>query len=218
MNLERLLSLLRSGALYCCRLDKFKDPWEGLWPRRVLDAINERAEASLPGSIYPGDDFWKQRDFMFANCWHENMHESAALWDQYGRSGIAIRSTIGRLKEAGHSDLPFHIGRVKYLDFERERPNMKELNALVSPFLKRKSFEHEREVRVLVWDFPNYQRGTEYTVQSQTIPVTLKILVEAVFLSPTCPEWFVADMQELLRRFGLNVTVQRSNLYDPRVS
>lgn len=71
------------------------------------------------------------------------------MWELYVRAGegIAVQSTFDRLKRAfAFTDQGIYIGKVRYIDYRREKvlPN----NSTIAPvFYKRKSFEHERELR-----------------------------------------------------------------------
>src|SRR5664279_3731928 len=97
-----------------------------------------------------GKDFVKwlneMRKLFYVSCWHENSGESAAFWDQYKNSrGVAIKSTVGRLKRSNSSAMPFFLGRVQYQHYGGAEFPVGSTNALRPAFLKRSSFEHERE-------------------------------------------------------------------------
>ena len=57
--------------------------------------------------------------YVAVNCWHENEHESAAMWKLYIKSveGIAIQSTYSKLKKSFINDEIIFIGKVKYIDY-----------------------------------------------------------------------------------------------------
>ena len=55
------------------------------------------------------------KNVYYVNCWHAGEHESAALWGSYaGHAGLAVKSSVGRLKSAIDVEWPFHIGEVSY--------------------------------------------------------------------------------------------------------
>jgi hypothetical protein len=124
INLERLLALLLSSSLYLCRFDHLRDPWEGRWPNfrvaqygGVEDPLARELGFVTDETIRWFKELPKQ---FFVSCWHENAYQSAAFWDQYGNSGgLAIRSTVGRLKTSGSFPGAYIIGRVRYIDYER---------------------------------------------------------------------------------------------------
>jgi hypothetical protein len=72
---------------------------------------------------------------------------------------------------------------------------------------KRKSFEHEREVRALIHDHECNEKG-------KIIKCDLNTLVEEVFLSPSSPVWFFDLINDVNEKFGINVKVSQSRLND----
>ena len=46
MNLDKLLAMLCDRSLFMCRLDKFRDPWEGVWPKPVVDEVRSHMDES----------------------------------------------------------------------------------------------------------------------------------------------------------------------------
>jgi hypothetical protein len=93
------------------------------------------------------------RQWTFINCWHMNENESDAMWRIYARTSdaVAIQSTFARLQRV-LSDRAF-IGVVKYVDYDTEW--MPEGNTLYPFVHKRKSFEHERELRAVMQELPS---------------------------------------------------------------
>lgn len=96
-------------SLYLRRLDKLGDPWEGVWPAKTLEALEEGVLQATQAAINNLDEvkasLRTHRAENFANCWHASGHESAALWGLYSRaSGVAIKSTCARLKSAIKGD------------------------------------------------------------------------------------------------------------------
>jgi hypothetical protein len=225
IDLEKLLAVLNSGTLYLCRLDRFRDPWEGLLPPAVLDAIRREVEKLNAKSAESFVTFANAlpKSF-FVSCWHENPVESAAFWERYGGSrGFAIKSTIGRLKTSSRSATTFYIGRVQYLNYDRPKLAIKPFNLLMPAFLKRRSFEHEREVRVLAWDVPVKEEKVPVdwsaAKESQELDVDLTVLMESVYVSPASAVWLPDAVRGLLRRFSLpDVRVSRSEIYDRNVA
>lgn len=92
LDLARFLDLLTSSQIYFSRIDKFEDPYEGFVPAN---------DDYLKGIAHLFNYINK---FYYANCWHINENESAAMWKLYldSRNGIAIQSTVNRLKKSLH--------------------------------------------------------------------------------------------------------------------
>ncbi len=143
------------------------------------------------------------------SCWHEGEHESDAMWKLYsgGGQGIAIESTVGQLRRALDIAEDFQIDRVRYMDFERDPIQKGYRHHRL--FVKRKSFEHEKEVRgtILLQE------------EGKGIPVrcNLDSLINRIHISPLV-ETFVKDAVEALcagKTHRLDKPVLQSSLYDP---
>lgn len=162
----------------------------------------------------------KMRLSFFVNCWHASEYESAALWGQYAEhAGLAVRTTVGRLKSSIDSETPYFIGQIEYRDFS-ERAFPASMNSLLPAFLKRKSFEHEHEVRVLVFDFPRREFSVDCSQlqANETLSVDLSVLIDAIYLSPSVSKWLLPYLRKLLAQFGLPDThIEASRLYDEHV-
>jgi len=216
IDLERFISLLHTRSLFLCRLDAFRDPWEGSWPRPLVEAVRANWTDGQ------GDHFLemshKLRVANYVSCWHASQSESAALWDLYsGKSGVAIQSTVGALQSSISDEKNYYIGTVKYIDFDTEP--VPELNLLVPPFLKRKSFEHEREIRVLHWQVPTNSNGVQPAIaaENHSLVIDPNVLIDKLYIAPSSPSWLTQALQDLCKRFGLSASVTRSSLYDPHV-
>jgi hypothetical protein len=144
-----------------------------------------------------------------------NQHESAAMWKLYLKSdeGIAIQSTYGKLKRSLIDEEQIHIGVVKYIDYEKE---WVDAGNLYSPFVhKRKSFEHEQEVRALVTKWPTDEPSD---FSKDTINCGLKIktdietLVEQIYVAPSAPNWFAELVKAVVTRYGYDFEIVHSRL------
>jgi len=208
LDIERFIALIESNKIFLSRLDKMKDTWESTWPQKLLENI---------ATHWPKDEYkWffsdKLKYINFVSCWHESKSESAALWDLYsGKSGIAIQSTVGSLKRSICEEKSLFLGRVNYIDFEHE--DLPELNMLIPPFLKRKSFEHEKEIRLLLWDPVNSNTPNEF----HELNIDISILIENLYISPFCPDWFVSALAGMCKKYNITAPVIKSSLYDARV-
>ena len=214
MSIEKLLGLLCDEALFLAQLDGFADRWECVLPKQLEDA---RWNMGLSGDVV-ACVVKETRKWLFVNCWHIGKEESAAQWHQYGQeTGMAVRTTVGRLKHAITDPKPVYIGRVKYCDHKTHyRPPDKPFDFPEPAFLKRRSFEHEKELRVLYWE-PIARRQAK-PAASHRLSVDLKQLIERVYISPIAPKWLGSYVKELTTRFDLpDVPVVRSDLYDEHI-
>ena len=150
MDLPKLISMLEKRALFFVRADKLGDPFEGSFSR-----VNELLRPSLYGEgsedlteVY--STYMKSLiRFTLINCWHENDVESEAMWRLYSSSGdgVAVRNTFKNLRDCLTGDESIYVGKVSYVDYKTTF--IREDNAFGPYLYKRKSFEHEREVRAV---------------------------------------------------------------------
>ena len=186
------------------------------------DAYEQRAGMVADSNRNTRNLAEKARQIIFVNCWSVNEHESAAMWKLYGSGseGIAIRSTCGRLKNALSKALQaIDMAEVKYIDYQVARVQTAPMDMLALSMHKRKSFEHERELRVVHWDSTEAmdiirgerQRNSKKHV---SIQVDRDELIERIFVSPTSPTWFNEVVESVLSKYGVNKQVHRSSLED----
>ena len=219
MDLTKLLSLLETRKLFLARADQFEDSYEGWWPQSNVSLFRSAASC---GKLSQGaveqflEDTQQHRETVFLSCWCAIEHESAAMWKLYLKSveGIAICSDHDALATAlSRSNLIARTTMVKYIDYDRE---LIPANNGFFPFVhKRRSFAHENELRVIVW---SSEAGNREQIKKDATSVTIDVvpeeLIKAIYVSPTAPKWFGQLVEQLLRRYGLSVPVERSGLYD----
>lgn len=229
MDLPKLLSLLDRQALFFCRLDRFDDPFEGSLPRALQLSREQNPTCNLRA-----DDsrlIVTRRRNTIINCWHLGEDESVAMWKLYaqGNQGVAIRSTVGRLAnslppyegvvEEYETDyvtpkvLHVTIGSVGYISFEAQ--SVANLDVFALPFYKRKSFQHEHELRAVCAATPLRGDPTEETSfpnGGDFVPINLAALIEAVYVAPQAPAWFADVVRAVLKSHGLTYDVCQSSL------
>lgn len=198
MDFTKYVSMLDHGALFFTRADRFADPFEGALARKNLEK-RHGLESALGAR--------RAARRIFLNSWHQNEHESAAMWRIYLTSGdgVAIQTTRTRLVDSfANREQLLHVGSVRYLDYERDRvPDGDEL----APFLcKRKSFEFECETRVL-WRSARPLRKTGCYIEAD-----LERLVSRVVVSPNAEPWFGSLVESVTRKYGFDFRVEPSLL------
>jgi len=139
----------------------------------------------------------------FISCWHENEHESEAMWRLYSsyiENAVAVRSTFKKLYLGLGRNPSISIGRVRYIDLKKGYAGVNE-----SFWRKRKSFEHEKEVRAIFSDHKSTEMGI-------TIPCDLSVLIEEIFVSPSSPSWLMNLVNDVNSKYGLSIKVSSSEL------
>jgi hypothetical protein len=217
LDLAKLLDMLDRASLHFARADSMADPWEAVMPQRSVDAYMKRVheQAGVGGDIEALKSSYirfqrEMRERVFMSCWYVAEHESAAMWDLYGGRegrGIAIQSTFGRLEQSLPRDCPWalYAGLVRYIDFGNDV--IEGGNAFEPVLHKRLSYEHERELRVVL---DVHEAGRPET--GLAVAVDIPTLIESLRISPLGPEWFTALLQRTIGRYGLEVPVQQSDL------
>ena len=106
MSFEKFINILVKGSLFFTRADKYDDKFEGYIPEAIMryyGSPNIRIEPDL-------------REYIMCNCWHHGEEESMGMWDKYHirNSGIAIKTTMGNLKNCLPDTPNIFIGKVDY--------------------------------------------------------------------------------------------------------
>jgi hypothetical protein len=229
LSFEKFAWLLETSKLHHTRLDLLGDPFEGSVTRpyaRKRDA----AEGEIASAQARIERLGRQMHvfFSYATCWHASSFESAAMWKLYcsENAGIAVVSSVESMLESVDVR-PFQsaiLGPVDYLDFDNDEMYLSRGLQARPGFLKRKSFEHEREVRGM-GDYVNYAAQAKPPIKVGNIPdmkdkmprgvsvtVDLGVLVGAIYISPLAPAYFVELVEIMAERHGLKDCVRRSTL------
>ncbi|HWY80279.1 MAG TPA: hypothetical protein VNW29_08025 [Candidatus Sulfotelmatobacter sp.] len=223
MDFTKLVSLLDKKELYFSRADKLNDSFEGSFPKGTVE-LRPFMYADLPKNVQETilkmwqPTYKNMLKATFINSWHINDYESAAMWKLYLQSneGIAIQSDVGSLKKSfdGKDPRVITIGDVKYIDYEKDF--FPDNNTLYPYFHKRKSFEHEMELRAVTISFPLKGDGVDFSVDLPDIglyiPVDLNILIKKIYVSPDSPKWFFKLVKAIKDKYGLKQDVLQSDL------
>lgn len=150
------------------------------------------------------------------------------MWNLYLKSneGIAIQSTFKRLIKCfeNHPD-KIHVRKVEYIDYQNQKDKIwkgSSHNILVPFFKKRKSFEHEREIRAIISKWP-VSNGEEQDILGSTnyvgiqVPIIIESLIKNIYVAPTAPEWFLILVKSIIVRYSLTIEVMKSSLEDDPV-
>jgi hypothetical protein len=220
MDFTKFVSLIATKKLFFCRADRLDDPFEGsyskanvdLRPHVYKDLPKEKLDLML--SQMRNFSRWV-REWTYVNCWHANEHESAAMWKLYAQSNESV--AIETNYEALSNTLPdnAYLGLVNYIDYEMEW--LPEGNSFYPFTHKRKSFEHEREVRAVIQELANIKIGQKNSLFGLQIDIDVSKLIKCVHVSPTSPDWFHVLVDDTAKQFGFNFEVQKSNLYSEPV-
>lgn len=215
MDFTQFVSTLEESGLLFTRADLLVDRFEGTMSKPLFDYLERHSDPEQHAGLLRLTKGWS-----FVNCWHMNDCESAAMWRLYSTSheSICVQTTYERLRTALAEDV--YIGVVNYISYERDK--IPPGNVFWPLVHKRKSFEHERELRAVWSDLqsvssagPAVSSGHEYQPSPREAiwkQVNLASLVENIFVSPTAKPWFIELVKKTLGTFHVNLAVKPSDL------
>jgi hypothetical protein len=206
LDLSKFLDLLMSRKLFMSRSDKFEDQYEGTFSEPTFEEM-KKLSADNPEFL----KYYKtHREKVVVSSWHINEYESFAMWQIFtGNSeGLAIRSTVNRLQKALGPENNFdqYIGEVNYIDYKKEYIPFDDA---FFPFLfKRKSFQYEREIRIIS-DLSTHDISINDGVK---INVNIEQLIEKIYIHPKSENWYKRLVIELLKQLDFDFTIEKSDL------
>ncbi|MDQ8012305.1 MAG: hypothetical protein REI96_07655 [Flavobacterium nitrogenifigens] len=206
LDLSKFLDLLLSKKLFMSRSDKFEDQYEGTFSEPTYEEIKKLA-ADNPEFL----NYYKtHREKVAISSWHINEYESFAMWQIFTKNneGLAIQSTIKRLQKAVRPENNFdqYIGEVNYIDYKKEYIPFDDL---FFPFLfKRKSFQYEREVRIL----SDTSKSDIKLNDGLKINVDINQLIEKIYIHPKSENWYKKLVIDLVHKLGHEFDIEKSDL------
>ncbi len=206
LDLSKFLDLLLSKKLFMSRSDKFEDQYEGTFSEPTFEEIR-KLSIDNPDFL----NYYKtHREKVAISSWHINEYESFAMWQIFTQNseGLAIQSTIERLQKALQPEEHFqqYIGEVNYIDYKKEYIPFDDL---FFPFLyKRKSFQYEREVRIISDVTQNNLKLND----GLKINVDVNLLIEKIYIHPKSENWYKNLVIQLVEKLGFDISIEKSDL------
>ena len=206
LDLSKFLDLLMSRKLFMSRSDKFEDQYEGTFSEPTFEEIR-KLSIDNPDFL----KFYKtHRERVAISSWHINEYESFAMWQIFTQNseGLAIQSTIGRLQESLHLENNYkqYIGEVNYIDYKKEYIPFDDM---FFPFLfKRKSFQYEREVRVIT----DVKENKITLNDGLKISIDIDKLIENIYIHPKSENWYKNLVIQLVKQLGFDFNIEKSDL------
>lgn len=242
MDLSKFLYLVTTRKLYMHRLDDFEDIFESTIPDTTYKPETQAykfLENSLKVNGYSDKDInekmskdpqtlrdkyrklsEKFRVSTHITCFHNNDYESAAMWKLYcqGKDGIAIKTTannlIGSIDES--PDEKLHLGKVAYSDFSKE-----DIDFVIPYSLalnKRKSFEHEKEIRLFKYNeffYKNkYEDLRKTNIGFNVENINIETFISEILISPYAESYIQQVIEDILKKCNYKIKVTKSTLYD----
>lgn len=246
MDLSKFLDLILSKKITLVRPELFEDVYEGS-PVPLTKALskffkieNTENEKLLKQKAQAMFRLIKYRAYI--NCWHLNEHESAGMWKLYctTNDAIAIKTKVAKLKDSLDitscqviSSLQF--GKVEYdADNNNKLNNIANYDGTTIPtqqsislsecfFIKRKSFEHEKEFRIMAINSNGLNLNDidkpEEELKEMGPPIIriscdIESMIEEIIISPTAGSWFYDVVKNVTDKLGYNFKITQSKLYE----
>jgi hypothetical protein len=206
LDLSKFLDLLLSQKLFMSRSDKFEDQYEGTFSEPTFEEI-KKLSTNNPDFL----NYYKtHREKVAISSWHINEYESFAMWQIFTQNseGLAIQSTVKRLQDAlvPEKNYKQYIGEVNYIDYKKEYIPFDDL---FFPFLfKRKSFQYEREVRIITDVADNNIKLND----GLKINVDISQLIEKIYIHPKSENWYKNLVIQLVKQLGFDFEIEKSDL------
>lgn len=206
LDLSKFLDLLLSQKLFMSRSDKFEDQYEGTFSEPTFEEIKKLSENN-PEFLH---HYKTKREKVVVSSWHINEYESFAMWQIFTQNseGLAIQSTIGRLQKAlePEKNLMQYIGEVNYIDYKKEYIPFDDM---FFPFLfKRKSFQYEREVRII-----SDTTDSKISINDGLkVAVDINQLIDKIYIHPKSENWYKNLVIQLVSKLGFDIEIEKSDL------
>jgi hypothetical protein len=196
------------------RVKNWPDTWEVPTARLPMQTDDGPVKYSL----------WNINESMFGQCW--SLHgESDAMWRIYSpqNEGVVIHASVKKfrllrdIKYAALGPVIYYDDLKMVLDEVETHPHRGPYERFTGAFLKRKAFEHEREVRLVTMDDPQCLVRTPPAGASR-LSVDLDPLefIEGITIDPRADDQYVTVIQKYCQRAGFSINPTRSTLYgDP---
>lgn len=211
IGFDSLLQMLTEGFTTLVRTNYWDDVYENF----ILKEDYYRGKKKIP-TVWLSEMFYGQ-------CW-TGKKSSDAMWRIYSpdKKGVRIRTRIGKIMDILRIEQSCFFGKVEYLPQSKIEKDLLSLNGkisvnelsylmLESQFIKRNSFSHESEYRLIKMCKWN-QEGSE---PIQKITIDPYSFIENVYFDPRADLSYVERCKNILvKSFSYPAKrIKQSNLY-----
>jgi hypothetical protein len=208
MSLSQLVALVETGTAYLTRIVEWDDTWEA--PLLTLPTQLAGEAVKMP--------LWTAREILCGQCW-SLARESDALWRIYSTSceGVRIGTTVDQITDVADIEHGLLAPVLYFDDLAAAGADLRSRRDYLQPFanalLKRRAFEHEREVRLVTLDDeqcvapgPRGRKRIYYAVNPASF-------LKSITVDPRSADWYLEAVQTYCFRAGLSIVPKRSSLY-----
>lgn len=194
LNYWQFEDILSAQTLYFRRFDRFAN-------------VNGTQPSNAPQTQGAGlSPAW-----LFLDCWSAADISYEPLWERYtdknGGDGLAIVSSVGRIKQAISDPRDYYIGKVRY-----SGSVSKQSDPILIASTRDQRYRDENEVRLL--HKPTVYKGPQSTGVSVRLETDFLALIQAVRVSPHASPQIIKRIRGALRQAGLDkVPVEQTRVY-----
>ncbi|MFZ2643317.1 MAG: DUF2971 domain-containing protein [Verrucomicrobiia bacterium] len=208
MGLSQLMAFLETKQTSLTRIGDWEDTWEV--PLAKLPIQSDDGPVSTKHySIF---------ETMYGQCWSLN-EESDAMWRIYSpkKEGIVIQTSVKNFRLL-QGLIYAALGPVFYCDDLKttleQKAMHREYDVFTEAFLKRRAFDHEKEVRLVTMDDP---RCVEKRASKRAARLNFDLdplqFLEGIRIDPRADDRHVEVLQKYCARHGFQFRPVKSNLY-----
>lgn len=220
VNLSKLIDLLISGSFYFTRLDHFEDKSEAISQRQLAKSFEHNIKFTR--SFINELSLESRQRLYFASCWFGAKRESVGMWNLYSDSNsVALRFKIKdfnflwqnnfiKVKPSREKIDKIYINKIEYKDYFdiNDALSFKDENKILG-FHKDKSFEHEKEVRVLIKMFSQKRIGnSRIEIENNNVEyykiknTKIKTIPFEIIFHPKMSFWQKENIKKLIKKYG----------------
>ena len=209
-------ALLKNGAIWFTRIDKQSDKTDGTYSEANASEMTPVVKPLMNSLGIVEAPNWAQllqtneilREKAYVHCWSIRPHESAWMWKAFLQGevrSVAIRSTVGRLRDALRGQSVEFL-RMIYYPPGIPRPDW----SYSAPFSAKDKVKHrdERELRLISMTEIGVTDEAEYRL----ISADTKALIGKVVVHPLSSREFQNEVRDELKSHSIASHVSRSEL------
>lgn len=151
----------------------------------------------------------EQKKYVYISCWYNSDNESEAMWKLYGsKYGIAIKVNFEKLiNNFAKNNLKFFSGKIIYEGTKYNNSNNELSSDIISFFIKRNCYEHEKEYRFLIEEKDiSDKEGIEFDLEKLDF-------IEEIIISPFLPKYEAQQIKKTI-----NQLLKNKNILKVRIS
>ena len=131
-----------------------------------------------------------------------------AMWDLYGKGGdvVAVKTTVALFKQAVVTvPQPIFLAAVNYVDWGLAPWDN---NSLVMCARKDSSYQHELEVRAMIWNVRAFGSSSDLGIH---VPFNPQDFLMEIVVGPRSQGWITPLVKDIMTSYGISLLVTTSD-------